>query len=174
MFVRRWKVLGLRRMLSLIDALCKNGLVESAVAFLDEMTKEGIRPNVVTYNSIIDAFGRSASAECVINPHYETNVSKISSSSLNVIEDAPESEVGDKEDNQIIKFFGQLTAEKTCHAKKENRGKQEISCILEVFQKMHELDIKPNVVTFSAILNACRYSPSPISLIYHLIEDLVI
>ncbi|CBI36966.3 unnamed protein product, partial [Vitis vinifera] len=117
---------------ALIDALCKNGLVESAVSFLDEMTKEGIRPNVVTYNSIIDAFGRSG-----------------------IVEDATESEVGDKEDNQIIKIFGQLAAEKTCHAKKENRGRQEILCILAVFHKMHELDIKPNVVTFSAILNAC-------------------
>ncbi|WJZ90483.1 hypothetical protein VitviT2T_009624 [Vitis vinifera] len=140
---------------ALIDALCKNGLVESAVSFLDEMTKEGIRPNVVTYNSIIDAFGRSGSAECVIDPPYETNVSKMSSSSLKVVEDATESEVGDKEDNQIIKIFGQLAAEKTCHAKKENRGRQEILCILAVFHKMHELDIKPNVVTFSAILNAC-------------------
>jgi pentatricopeptide repeat protein len=39
--------------------LAKNGLVECALSLLDEMAKMGIKPNVVTYNTIIDAFGRS-------------------------------------------------------------------------------------------------------------------
>lgn len=133
---------------ALIDALCKNGLVEIAVSLLDEMTKEGIRPNVVTYNSIIDAFGRSATA-C------GSNESLIEPSSLIALKDVSESNDEHREDNQIIKIFGQLAAEKSCHAKIDNRGRQEILCILEVFQKMQELEIKPNVVTFSAILNAC-------------------
>ncbi|KAL5561033.1 hypothetical protein UlMin_030780 [Ulmus minor] len=115
----------------LINALCKNGLVESAVSLLDEMTKKGIRPNVITYNSIIDAFGRSTTAESALS-------------------ESPAS----KEDNQIIKMFGQLAVEKGL-LKKDNKGRQEILCILGVIQKMHELNIKPNVVTFSAILNAC-------------------
>ncbi|KAF7810176.1 pentatricopeptide repeat-containing protein [Senna tora] len=34
---------------ALIDALCKNGLLKSAVMLLDEMTKEAIRPNIITY-----------------------------------------------------------------------------------------------------------------------------
>ncbi|XP_022757847.1 pentatricopeptide repeat-containing protein At2g31400, chloroplastic-like [Durio zibethinus] len=139
---------------ALIDALCKNGLVESAVSLLDEMTKEGIRPNVVTYNSIIDAFGRSATSECVFDAD-ETSKLQIDSSSPLVIERGIEGTATDREDNQIIKIFGQLAAEKGGQAKKDCGCKQEILCILGVFQKMHELEIKPNVVTFSAILNAC-------------------
>ncbi|KAM0960799.1 hypothetical protein EV2_026505 [Malus domestica] len=63
--------------------------------------------------------------------------------------------VGDREDNRFMKMFGQLAAEKAGYAIKDRKVRQEILCILGVFQKMHELDIKPNVVTFSAILNAC-------------------
>ncbi|KAI4349754.1 hypothetical protein L6164_010314 [Bauhinia variegata] len=137
---------------ALIDALCKNGLVKSAAMLLDEMTKEGIRPNVVTYNSIIDAFGRSAAVECGFNSSSEH---QIESSSSMLIKGTVQNEVENKEDNQIIKMFGQLAAEKASHAKKDKRGRQDISCILGVFQKMHQLEIKPNVVTFSAILNAC-------------------
>ncbi|KAF3436559.1 hypothetical protein FNV43_RR23651 [Rhamnella rubrinervis] len=139
----------------LINALCKNGLLESAVSLLDEMTKEGIRPNVVTYNSIIDAFGRSPAAEYALDAASEGNELQMESSA-SILEDAFENEVGDKEDNQIIKMFGQIAIEKEGHAKKENLGnRQETLRILRVFQKMHELNIKPNVVTFSAILNAC-------------------
>ncbi|XVF32914.1 hypothetical protein REPUB_Repub17cG0123900 [Reevesia pubescens] len=139
---------------ALIDALCKNGLVESAVSLLDEMTKEGIRPNVVTYNSIIDAFGRSAASDCVFDDGEISELQTDSSSSL-IIERGIERKATDGEDNRIIKFFGQLAAEKGGQAKKHCGGKQEILCILGVFQKMHELEIKSNVVTFSAILNAC-------------------
>ncbi|MBA0863068.1 hypothetical protein Goshw_016323 [Gossypium schwendimanii] len=138
---------------ALIDALCKNGLVESAVSLLDEMTKEGIRPNVVTYNSIIDAFGRSTTSECLSDTGQISDL-QTKTSSL-VIERGIEADATDGEDNRIIKIFGQLAAEKGGQAKKSCGVKQEILCILEVFQKMHELEIKPNVVTFSAILNAC-------------------
>ena len=124
----------------LINTLCKNGMVESAVSLLDEMTKEGIRPNVITYNSIIDAFGRPAITDSALELQ-----TRISSSTRK------------DDNNQIIKMFGQLAAEKEGHAKKGMECRQEILCILGVFQKMHELNIKPNVVTFSAILNACRY-----------------
>jgi hypothetical protein len=110
--------------------------VESAFSLLDEMTKEGIRPNVVTYNSIIDAFGRSAITECAV--------------------DAAAGGIVLHSDNRIMKMFGQLAAEKAGYGKNDRKVRQEILCILGVFQKMHELDIKPNVVTFSAILNACR------------------
>ncbi|KAJ0113649.1 hypothetical protein Patl1_00859 [Pistacia atlantica] len=142
---------------ALIDALCKNGLVESAVSLLDEMTKEGIRPNVVTYNCIIDAFGRSAIAESPVEDGDRDIELKKESSNLNKVltMDDKEGQLVGRADNQIIQFFGQLAAEKAGQAKKENRCRQEILCILSVFQKMHELQIKPNVVTFSAILNAC-------------------
>lgn len=134
---------------ALIDALCKNGLVESAVSLLDEMTKEGIRPNVVTYNSIIDAFGRSASLEYLVDS--EAGAGERHNESASPVD----LEVRDRKDNQIMKMFGQLAAEKSGLIKKDKRVRQEILCILGVFQKMHQLEIKPNVVTFSAILNAC-------------------
>ncbi|KAJ8899147.1 hypothetical protein K2173_011144 [Erythroxylum novogranatense] len=138
---------------ALIDALCKNGLVESAVSLLDEMTKEGIRPNVVTYNSIIDAFGRSAAAEHAIDDVDKTNELEIEIFSPSGIKKGTLNEVASKGDNQIIRIFGQLADEQTGLARV--RGRQETLCILGVFQKMHDLKIKPNVVTFSAILNAC-------------------
>uniref|UniRef100_A0A5B7AU20 Smr domain-containing protein n=1 Tax=Davidia involucrata TaxID=16924 RepID=A0A5B7AU20_DAVIN len=140
----------------LIDSLCKKGLVESSVLLLDEMTKKGIQPNVVTYNSIINAFGQSSAAgECPNDAVGGTTESKVESSPLMVLGDAVKCKVEYAEDDKIIKIFKQLAAEKSRLAKKDNRGRQEILCVLGVFQKMHELRIKPNVVTFSAILNAC-------------------
>ncbi|XP_059659291.1 pentatricopeptide repeat-containing protein GUN1, chloroplastic [Cornus florida] len=133
----------------LIDALCKKGLVESCVLLLDEMTKKGIQPNVVTYNSIINAFGQSAAEECLIRGAIGTTESRMESSPLIVFGDVH------AEDDRIAKIFEQLAAENSCHANDSDRGRQEILCVLGVFQKMHELQIKPNVVTFSAILNAC-------------------
>ncbi|KAF2309702.1 hypothetical protein GH714_004669 [Hevea brasiliensis] len=138
---------------ALIDTMCKNGLVESAVTLLDEMTKEGIRPNVVTYNSIIDAFGLSAITQHVVDDAGEASEFQVKSSSSSVVQEATESRVTDREDDRIIKIFGKLAAEKA--SQENNCGRQELLCILGVFQKMRELEIKPNVVTFSSILNAC-------------------
>ncbi|OIT06997.1 PREDICTED: pentatricopeptide repeat-containing protein At2g31400, chloroplastic isoform X1 [Nicotiana attenuata] len=127
----------------LIDALCKKGLVEYSSLLLNEMTKEGIQPNVVTYNSIINAFGESTSNDCGSD-----NVTQI-------VPTVPESKVVCTAEDNIIKIFEQLTAQKAANGKKTNGEKQDLLCILGVFHKMHELQIKPNVVTFSAILNAC-------------------
>lgn len=138
---------------AIIDALCKNGLVESAVSLLNQMTKEGVMPNVVTYNSIIDAFRRPTIGEYTDAASGGTTIYQIDSSDY--VEDDVENERRDREDNQVMQVFGQLASEKTIHARNHGRGSHEITCVLEVFQKMHELDIKPNVVTFSAILNAC-------------------
>ncbi|KAF8394680.1 hypothetical protein HHK36_020897 [Tetracentron sinense] len=140
-----------------IDALCKNGLVESAVSLLDEMTMEGIRPNVVTYNSIIDAFGRSTTTQFLEDAADGANETQAESSPSMVLKDSTERKVGDnEEDNQVIKIFEQLAAEKVRLPKEDAKGKnQEILSVLGVFHKMHEMEIKPNVVTFSAILNAC-------------------
>ncbi|XP_010533956.1 PREDICTED: pentatricopeptide repeat-containing protein At2g31400, chloroplastic-like [Tarenaya hassleriana] len=168
---REFKSVGLKADVvlysALIDALCKNGLVESAVSLLDEMTKEGIKPNVVTYNSIIDAFGRSTPAECLadggsngldVESSSSASLSSYSSDlfTLSLGKDDSRSELTEREDNRIIKIFGRLAAEGNNRVKKDcKESRQEFFCILEVFHKMHELEIKPNVVTFSAILNAC-------------------
>ncbi|CAA7027300.1 unnamed protein product [Microthlaspi erraticum] len=155
---REFKSVGLRADVvlysALIDALCKNGLVGSAVSLIDEMTKEGIRPNVVTYNSIIDAYGRSATTELLAESRdVVASTLQVGSSSSPA---ASLSELTETEDNQVIQAFGQLTLENNSKMKKDcKEGMQELSCVLEVFRKMHKLEIKPNVVTFSAILNAC-------------------
>ncbi|KAL5996453.1 Pentatricopeptide repeat-containing protein gun1, chloroplastic [Asimina triloba] len=135
---------------ALIDAVCKNGLVGSAVSLLDQMTREGIQPNVVTYNSIIDAFGRSKASQLQDAVGETTKVHKSQNG------DVGEIALKDEEDNQVMKIFGQLANDKERPGMGGTRKKsQEIMFILGVFQKMHELKIKPNVVTFSAILNAC-------------------
>ncbi|KAG5396678.1 hypothetical protein IGI04_018492 [Brassica rapa subsp. trilocularis] len=141
---REFKSVGLRGDVvlysALIDALCKSGLVGSAVSLIDEMSKEGISPNVVTYNSIIDAFGRSAAMEC-------------RGGSLSTLNGT--------DDHRVIEIFEQLTSESSNRKKKEcEEGVNELFSILEVIRKMHQLDIKPNVVTFSAILNACSWCNS--------------
>ncbi|GAB2213661.1 hypothetical protein Droror1_Dr00017973 [Drosera rotundifolia] len=141
---------------ALIDALCKNGLVESAVSVLDEMTREGIRPNVVTYNTIIDAFGRSAAAEYSTNQVVvEADESHFEASTVKQLENVAGKEVHVEGKDRVIEIFGKLAAEKSLNTKKLNNNRQEMLCILAVFHKMHDLEIKPNVVTFSAILNAC-------------------
>ncbi|ESQ36319.1 hypothetical protein EUTSA_v10006755mg [Eutrema salsugineum] len=172
---REFKSVGLRADVvlysALIDALCKNGLVESAVSLLDEMTKEGISPNVVTYNSMIDAFGRSATTECLADINEggangleedesfsssSASLSHTDSLSLAVGEADSLSKLTKTEDHRIVEIFGQLVTEGNNQIKRDcKQGVQELSCILEVCHKMHELEIKPNVVTFSAILNAC-------------------
>nr|GEV94200.1 pentatricopeptide repeat-containing protein At2g31400, chloroplastic [Tanacetum cinerariifolium] len=120
----------------IIDSLCKKGFVESSALLLDEMTKKGIQPNVVTYNSIINAFGQSVNHEigCLENGDSKTD---------------------NKDDDRIIKIFEQLASNNLSITEKSSKGRQEIICVLGVFRKMHEMEIKPNVVTFSAILNAC-------------------
>lgn len=137
----------------LIDALCKNGLVESSVVLLDEMVKEGIKPNVVTYNSIINAFNWSLVGDYAGS---ELTKSLVSTASTDVVESLPE----EKDNDKVIKIFEQLATGKIAANDKLNRERQDFLCILGVFQKMHEMEIKPNVVTFSAILNACSHCNS--------------
>ncbi|XP_061344222.1 pentatricopeptide repeat-containing protein GUN1, chloroplastic [Gastrolobium bilobum] len=145
---------------ALIDALCKNGLVESSMMLLDVMTEKGIRPNVVTYNSIIDAFGQSLALECGVNTSLGANEYQIEPSSSMLIEGTFQDQVSDKEDDRILMMFEQLAAENAGLIKKDKRDRQDKFCILWLFRKMHNMEIKPNVVTFSAILNACSHCNS--------------
>ncbi|XP_057436211.1 pentatricopeptide repeat-containing protein GUN1, chloroplastic [Lotus japonicus] len=140
---------------ALIDALCKNGLVESSMVLLDAMIEKGIRPNVVTYNSIIDAFGQLSALECGVDTSVQANEHRVVPSSSMLIDGALQNLAIGKEDDRIMKMFEQLAAEKSGQIKKDMRGSQDKFCILWLFRKMHEMEIKPNVVTFSAILNAC-------------------
>ncbi|KAF7063932.1 hypothetical protein CFC21_070394 [Triticum aestivum] len=120
---------------SFIDTLAKNGLVEWALSLLNDMTEMGIKPNVVTYNTIIDAFGKS-------KVHAEEDP-----------------EVGDMGivgvyNGQIIRAANPVTRGHSAIDVRMRRS-QELYFILELFQKMVQQGVRPNVVTFSAILNAC-------------------
>ncbi|KAG9157189.1 hypothetical protein Leryth_004873 [Lithospermum erythrorhizon] len=134
----------------LIDAFCKKGLVESSVLLLHKMMKEGINPNVVTYNSIINAYGQSTTADHSL--HHEQWAG---SSELTLTSGVAEPYANNEEGDNIERIFEQLLPGKSTSNKKVITSGQDFACILQVFQKMHELGIKPNVVTFSAILNAC-------------------
>ncbi|KAL6500242.1 Pentatricopeptide repeat-containing protein gun1, chloroplastic [Orobanche hederae] len=136
----------------LIDALCKKGLVESCALLLDEMMEEGIQPNVVTYNSIINAFGQAESDDNL--------ESRLESSKLVVLQNTAKNKVEDREDDRIIEVLKQLACGKSGSGKREQMGRKDFRCVLGVFHKMHEMEIKPNVVTFSAILNACSHCNS--------------
>jgi pentatricopeptide repeat protein len=138
---------------AIIDALCKNGLVESSIVLLMAMIEKGIKPNVVTFNSIIDASRQLPTLEYGVDGSSQATEYPIEQSSSTVIDGAFQNKPGE---DRILKMFEQLAAEKAGHIKKDRRGRQDQHCILWLFQKMHELHIKPNVVTFSAILNACR------------------
>ncbi|CAN6343324.1 unnamed protein product [Urochloa humidicola] len=121
---------------SFIDTLAKNGLVECALSLLDEMMKMGIKPNVVTYNTIIDAFGKS----------------KI------LTEEDPE--IGDMGivgvyAGQIVRAANPATRGGRSAIDVRMRRSHELFFILELFQRMIQQGVRPNVVTFSAILNAC-------------------
>lgn len=144
---------------ALIDALCKNGLIESSLRLLDVMTEKGSRPNVVTYNSIIDAFkiGQQLPAlECAVDTPFQANEHQIKPSSSRLIVGNFQDQKTDIGNNdEIMKMLEQLAAEKAGLTKKDKRSRQDNFFIVQIFQKMHEMEIKPNVVTFSAILNAC-------------------
>uniref|UniRef100_J3NE62 Smr domain-containing protein n=2 Tax=Oryza brachyantha TaxID=4533 RepID=J3NE62_ORYBR len=121
---------------SFIDTLAKNGLIEWALSLLNDMTEMGIKPNVVTYNAIIDAFGKS----------------KV------ITEDDPE--VGDMGivgvyGGQIVRVVNPMSRGGRPATEIRMRRSQELFFILELFQKMVQQGVRPNVVTFSAILNAC-------------------
>nr|XP_043635580.1 pentatricopeptide repeat-containing protein At2g31400, chloroplastic [Erigeron canadensis] len=128
----------------IIDSLCKKGFVESSALLLDEMTKKGIQPNVVTYNSIINAFGQSTDVGFAIDHKQEIQC-------LANGDKRPDN----RDEDRIIKVFEQLAYGNLNIVEKGGKGRKEIICVLGVFRKMHEMEIKPNVVTFSAILNAC-------------------
>ncbi|KAJ6723323.1 PENTATRICOPEPTIDE REPEAT-CONTAINING PROTEIN [Salix koriyanagi] len=125
---------------TLIDVYSKGGLYREAMDVFREFKKAGLKADVVLYSAVIDALCKNGQLQ-------------IESLSSDVVEEASKSLLADREGNQIIKIFGQLATEKAGQA--NNCVRQEMMCILAVFHKMHELEIKPNVVTFSAILNAC-------------------
>ncbi|XP_024378639.1 uncharacterized protein [Physcomitrium patens] len=117
---------------SLIDSCCKCGLVEDAVVLLQEMTQAGIQPNIVTYNSLIDAYGRYGQADKLeaVKANMPNSVQKIGERSMEVVRKPPPSQQNASDHTGVL-------------------------AAVSVFHEMQQFGLKPNVVTFSAILNAC-------------------
>jgi hypothetical protein len=106
------------------------------------MIGKGIKPNVVTFNSIIDAFRQSPTLEYGVHGSSQSIEYTSEQSSSMLIDDAFQNKTGD---DRIMKMFEQLAAEKAGDTMKDRRGRQDHHYIMWLFQKMYELHSKPNV-----------------------------
>ncbi|CAK9189498.1 unnamed protein product [Sphagnum troendelagicum] len=116
---------------ALVDSYCKCGLVDDAVEMLQEMMQAGIQPNIVTYNSLIDAYGRNNQG---VTPEF------LRESTINPVKDGP---------------LVPESMNKVQHLQDNSGDHVNILAAVSVFHEMQQFGLKPNVVTFSAILNAC-------------------
>ncbi|CAA3020790.1 pentatricopeptide repeat-containing At2g31400, chloroplastic [Olea europaea subsp. europaea] len=134
---------------TLISVYSKEGLYRDAIEVYREFKQQGMKADVVFYSKLIDALCKMGLVES----------SKIILDEM-MKEDGVHNKDKDEKDDKIIKIFKQLACGKSSCEKWDMRGKQDFLYVLGVFQKMHEMEIKPNVVTFSAILNACSHCSS--------------
>lgn len=140
---------------SVIDALCKSGLVEDASNLLNQIITEGIQPNVVTFNSMIDAYGLKRLVELPSNGFSGEEIEHLSTlCKLLVGADARHGADGHFNFSRLS--LKETLAKKPFFSKLSLRGiHKDILAAVGLFQQMWELGVKPNVVTFSAVLNAC-------------------
>ncbi|KAL0667182.1 hypothetical protein Bca4012_029886 [Brassica carinata] len=135
---------------ALLSIYTKAGRDEEALDVLREMASVGIKKDVVTYNALLGGYGKRGSVT------YNSIIDAFGRSATMESRDGSLSTLTGTEENRVIEIFEQLTTESSNRKKKEcEEGVNELFSMLEVIRKMHQLDIKPNVVTFSAILNAC-------------------
>lgn len=153
---REFKGAGLKRDVvlysSLIDALCKCGFVDDATILLTEMIEEGIRPNVVTFNSIIDAYGRNRQTD--LQQNLLCNKEAGSGPSSTLTKKGSRLTHGNNSKAISDMSLSDSSASEPLYASRGTPHK-DILAAVRVFQEMWELGVKPNVVTFSAILHAC-------------------
>uniref|UniRef100_A0A0C9RTR3 TSA: Wollemia nobilis Ref_Wollemi_Transcript_13576_3042 transcribed RNA sequence n=1 Tax=Wollemia nobilis TaxID=56998 RepID=A0A0C9RTR3_9CONI len=132
---------------TLIDTFSKGGLQAEAMQILKEFKHSGLKPDVVLYSALIDALCKNGLVEEALSLLDQMTNEGVMPNVVTY--------------NSIIDAFGrsgQLGIERTLSmsfSEDTRQTSKEILYTVEMFHKMHELGIKPNVVTFSAILNAC-------------------
>ncbi|KAL8159084.1 hypothetical protein V2J09_000621 [Rumex salicifolius] len=130
---------------TLLDAYSKGGLYQEAIEVFGEFKQTGLRADVVLYSSLIDAFCKGGQIESAVFWLDEMMKEGIKPNVVTY--------------NTIIDALGKsATALESSREVTEVRlagDRSNCTSILGIFHKMHELEIRPNVVTFSAILNAC-------------------
>ncbi|KAM7277035.1 hypothetical protein ACFE04_018901 [Oxalis oulophora] len=125
---------------------------------LEEMKSNRVSLNLLTYSTLMDVYLKGGLYTEALQVFKEfkkaglkADVVLYTTTAEYALEQQTDSST--REDNRIVKIVGQL--ENAGLAKRDFEPGREILCILGVFHKMRELEIRPNVVTFSAILNAC-------------------
>ncbi|CAI7891910.1 unnamed protein product [Closterium sp. NIES-53] len=125
---------------AIIDAHGKQGKVEEAMSVFRQMLHDGVQPNVVTYNSLIDALGRSTQVTASSQP----------------------SEARGKGGKRREEAGGAKTHEQNAEdaeaaEEEEEEGRREVrlEAALRMFREMKAAGVRPNVVTFSAMLSTC-------------------
>ncbi|ONK78743.1 uncharacterized protein A4U43_C02F21960 [Asparagus officinalis] len=141
---------------TLIDIYSKAGLYGDAANVFLDFKESGLKADVVLYSSFIDTLAKNGLVECavwlldeMVRVGIEPNVVTYNT----VIDGFGKSRDFMDEDGAavfgpIVKGIGQPKVE-------EARRSEELFYILGLFQRMVQRGVKPNVVTFSAILNAC-------------------
>ncbi|KAG4937553.1 hypothetical protein JHK85_052472 [Glycine max] len=131
---------------------------EDALNIYDEMKHLLIRLDRVSYNTLVGLYanlGQQLPAlECAVDTSFQANEHQIKPSSSRLSAGNFQDQKTGNND-EIMKMLEQLAAEKAGLMKKDKRSRQDSFYLVQIFQKMQEMEIKPNVVTFSAILNAC-------------------
>lgn len=142
---------------SLIDIYSKAGFYGDAANVFLNFKRSGLKADVVLYSSFIDTLAKNGLVECAIwmldemvRVGIEPNVVTYNT----VIDGFGKCKVFTEEANRsvsgpIMKAVGHQMADDT------RRGSEELFVILGLFQRMVQQGVRPNVVTFSAILNAC-------------------
>lgn len=142
---------------TLIDIYSKAGLYGDAANVFLEFKESGLKADVVLYSSFIDALAKNGLVECAvwlldemarvgIEPNVVTYNTVIDGFGKSTVSEDVE---GAGVFGPIMKGVGQPMALEA------RRRSEELFCILGLFQRMAQQGVKPNVVTFSAILNAC-------------------
>ncbi|KVH94500.1 Pentatricopeptide repeat-containing protein [Cynara cardunculus var. scolymus] len=138
---------------ALLDGFGKQGRYDKVKELFKRMKTEKVPANLLTYSTLISVYLKGGLYQEATEMYKEFKHEGLKADVV-FYRDA-DKKLDNRDEDRIIKVFEQLAAGKLSVVEKASKGRKEIICVLGVFRKMHELEIKPNVVTFSAILNAC-------------------